>query len=53
MDGSGSYVLEDLSKYIKSIVNEDSLQAVSGLVSDSKWIKKELKVFGDVSSSSE
>jgi hypothetical protein len=53
MDDSGSYVLEDLSKYVRSIVNEASLQAVSGIINDTKWIKKELKVFGDVSSSSE
>lgn len=49
MHGSDSYVLEDLSKYISSIVKTRTRKHVESLLQNKSWLKSDLRYFGDVS----
>jgi hypothetical protein len=49
MHGSDSYVLEDLSKYINSIIKTRTGKHVDTLLQNKSWLKSDLRYFGDVS----
>jgi hypothetical protein len=49
MHGSDLYVLEDLSKYISSIVKPTTREHVESLLQNKSWLKSDLRYFGDVS----
>jgi len=49
MHGNDSYVLEDLSKYISSIVKTRTRKHVESLLQNKSWLRSELRYFGDVS----
>ena len=49
MHGNDSYVLEDLSKYISSIVKTRTRKHVESLLQNKSWLKSDLRYFGDVS----
>jgi hypothetical protein len=49
MHGNDSYVLEDLSKYVSSMVKPRTRKHVEYLLQNKSWLKSDLRYFGDVS----
>jgi cobalamin-dependent methionine synthase I len=53
MDGREGYILEEISRYINSIVKKETQEKIDKLMSNGKWLERDTFYYGGVSISYE